>query len=263
MLERNPNGVLKPGVTTYFNGRRITSGEGFGHALSKTGSYQRVSGELHISHIRPNTNKTAWDNDSIAWGKIHDYMNQAMRPLLQQLKQIDAPSSVSREQRKRGAKVVRELMPLLRSYISGLTGVGTAQNGRRPAAKSGSKRNVSQKNASRGPVVHRTPAPSNAIGTLLRNVTEQPPKMDWVSLGESERSVWREDQVGNSTERVVVINTDFPGYKANGTTEDYLRDTYLFHVLTEPSLDAAELRSIVDSIVWQADRADQSNQKAA
>ena len=260
-VERSPNGVLKPGVTTYFNRRRITSGEGFGHALSKTGSFQRVSGELHISHIRPNTNKTAWDNDSIAWGKIHDYMNRAMRPLLQQLKQIDAPSSVSREQKKRGAKVVRELMPLLRNYISGLTGNGTAQDGRRPAVKSGSKRNVSQKGKRRGPIAHRTPAPSNAIGTLLRNVTEQPPKMDWVALGESERSAWREDRVGNSKERVVVINTNFPGYKANGTTEEYLRDTYLFHVLTESSLDAAELRSIVDSIVWQAYLADKPTRK--
>jgi len=85
--------------------------------------------------------------------------------------------------------------------------------------------------------------------------------MDWMALGESQRSEWREDRVGNSTERVVVINTDFPGYEANGTTEEYLRDTYLFHVLTETSLDASELRSIVDSIVWQAYLADKANRK--
>lgn len=260
-VERNPNGVLKPGVTTYFNRRRITSGEGFGHALSNTGTYQRVSGELHISRIKPNTNKTAWDTDSIAWGKIHDYMHQAMRPLLQQLKQIDARTSVSREQKKRGARVVRDLMPLLRNYLAELNGNGTAQNGRSPAVNSGSKRNISKKDKGRGPIVHRTPAPLNAVGTLLRKVTEQPPRIEFLALGESERSVWREDPIGKSTERVVVINTDFPGYDANGTTEEYLQDTYLFHVLTETSLDAAELRSTVDSIVWQAHLPDKANRK--
>ena len=42
---------------------------------------------------------------------------------------------------------------------------------------------------------------------------------------------------------------DFPGYKANGTTQEYLQDTYLLQVLTELALDAGELRSMVDSIV--------------
>ena len=71
-------------------------------------------------------------------------------------------------------------------------------------------------------------------------------------MGESERSIFHEEKNGTLIERSVVINMDFPGYKANGTTQEYLQDTYLLQVLTELALDAGELRSMVDSIVWQA-----------
>ena len=251
-VEKNPYGVLKPGISTYFNGRRITSGEGFGHALSKTGTFQRVNGELHISHIKPTADKTAWHEDSIAWVKIHDYMHEAIKPLLKQLKSIESSTSVSRDQKKRGAKVVRELQPLLRQYLSGLNGNGTAPHGRTPAVNSGSKRKTAKRNKSRGPVRNRTSAPSSAVGKLLRKITDAPYPIVFRELGESERSIFHEEKNSTLIERSVVINMDFPGYKANGTTQEYLQDTYLLQVLTELALDAGELRSMVDSIVWQA-----------
>lgn len=259
-VQRQRGVAIRAGIRTVFNGRLITDGEEFGHYLSGRGSLQRLVGEIHIRGLKPNTTKDNWDRDSHAWSAIEDFMNEQMKPLVVFLNQVGERSAVSREQRKRANDVRRQVEEALRRLSRSTeqispNGVSASNHdlplGRKrpePRENSAAERRGSRE---RGPIVNRTPSPSDAVGRLLRRYQTGVPPVDFDDLGRgNKRSDWRDSAGG----REVVVNTSYPLYAELGETEGYLAETIILHLLREDKetcvLSAVEAATRLDQMLW-------------
>jgi len=248
----------RAGIRTNYNGRRITYGEQFGHNLAGKGNLQRLTGEIQISHIKPNTQKTDWDRDSLEWQKLEKFMHEKMSPVVAALRNLSTVKPISRTQRKRAQRVKRaveetfsrlakEALSPTKGTLSGQT---NAPGGRKsPTPKPGPKTPNSKKRRKKQPTKNPTAPPKNPVGSLVRRLNGSVPDIELDALGHTERSHWGSRDDGAKT---VVINTDFPVYKGVGETDEYMMDTFVRHILQEDALNSGELRHETDRIIWTA-----------
>src|SRR5690606_35116654 len=121
-----------------------------------------------------NTTKTGWDTDDPGWARLHDFMHDQMQPLVAFLNQLIEARPITREQRKRAERVRRQLQDALKRLEmttalggAGLTGEFDAPGGRQPPASQGGTTG-DEPGRERGPVVNRTPPPTDPVGRLVR-----------------------------------------------------------------------------------------------
>ena len=257
--DRLPSGRgyrFEHGIRTEHNGRRITSGEEFGHNLSGRGALMRLYGEVSIrgGNLRPNQLKTGWPKDSDDWQVLEVAMHEHMRSVVQQLNESADAKPVSRQERKRANNARRRVEHALKRLrqLDALAHAGSipatvGQGGRRPPTTrpKADPRNPAERH--RNPVSNRTPPPTNPVGRLLRRIGGMP-RVRLDGLGDqSARTEWRQEE----HDRVVVINTDYPLYESLGTNEDYVFESLVMHVLNEDEeLQPMEARALFDQIVW-------------
>ena len=245
----------KAGIRTVFNGRLITVGEEFGHYLAGRGSLQRLVGEIELSHIRPNTTKDGWDQDSPQWQAVHVFMNKQMQPLITFLNSVIEGKAVNRQQRKRAEDVrrsVEETLKRLRTqdHLAGAS-AGTdahAPAGRAPAQAGGGATGATT-GRERGEVRDRTEPPEDAIGRLLRRVRSGVPPIEFDDLGRTSRTQLRQTDAGPR----IIVNTSYPLYERLGETEEYLAETVFLHLLVEDSeiaLTPKELGERLDQLLF-------------
>ena len=246
---------LPAGVRTVFNGRLITEGEEFGHYLAGRGPLQRLMGEIQIHHMRPNTSKTGWDQDSPDWADLQEMMHCEMKPVVGFLRTLADARPVSRSQRKRAQRVRRKLTAAFRrlaadgvSGLSGLSGEGDAPAGRRrPEAITGHTHCSFRNDQGRRAVENRTPPPKDAVGTLVRRFRGGFPRIDFDALGRSPRAQWRDD----GTQKLVIINTDHPMYRELGETDAFILEVACLLLLEEgEELALSSAMTDLDRIVW-------------
>lgn len=162
---------LKAGIRTVFNGRTVTEGEEFGHYLGGRGTLQRLFGEIAIERLKPNTTKTDWDRDSLAWGAIETFMHEQMSPLVAELNSLGDARPTPREQRKRANRVRRRLEDVFRQLEEralaagdALDGDAEAPGGRERPALSDEPRPAANGRLERSEPRDRTPPPPDAVG---------------------------------------------------------------------------------------------------
>ena len=248
---------LKAGIRTVFNGRTVTEGEEFGHYLGGRGTLQRLFGEIVIEHLKPNTTKTDWDRDSLAWGTIETFVHAQMSPLVADLNRLGDARPISREQRKRANRVRRRLEDVFRQLgeqglAAGqiLDGGTDAPGGRKPPVLSDELRIAANGRRERSEPRDRTPPPPDAVGRLLRRHQGGIPPIEFDQLGRASRSQWRHAEQGRS----IVLNTDYPMYKSVGETDEYVFESALLQLLADDSeLPYETAMAKFDDIVWLAD----------
>jgi len=239
---------LKAGIRALFNGRLITDGEEFGHYLAGKGAFQRLMGEVEIVGLKPNPTKDGWDKASPAWCAISDEMHRQMQPLVDELNQATGERDVSRDQRKRANRVRREIeevlkhLACLRDGALQLSIEGTSPDGRRPDTAPG--RHIAGTGATPTdpvPKTPRTPAPADAVGSLLRRRRAGLPSIEFDSLGGVDRSQMKADG------QCLVINRDYPLYPEIGETDSYIAETYVLGIL-EPEIGEGLASSFVAEV---------------
>lgn len=246
---------LKAGIRTLFNGRLITQGEEFGHNLAGKGSLQRLIGEISVTGLNPTADKSKWLTSNPNWSLLGDFVREKMSPLVSYLNRLSESTPVPRALRKRAEAVRRDLAMAFKRLERaagspmGLLGESDNPGGRRPAEPSDNPRRTAQHGGGSEPgqtVRNRTPAPDDAVGSLLRKTGGNIPKIDYEHLGQGKRSQW-----GKPGE-TIVVNTDYPLFEAE--SDQYLVETICLHLLNEDeSFKNAPISATleqIDRIVW-------------
>ena len=256
------------GIRTEYNGRKITDGEEFGHNLSGRGALMRLYGEVAISGgaLRPNQLKNGWPLDHDAWQEVSVEMYDQMASTVAKLYEIADAKPVSRQERKRANSARRRAEAALRRLeaIEKLSGSGTIPSIVRPAGRktptpnddSGGNSTSPSRNPEASERTPRTPPPRNPVGRLLRRVGGMPQvRLD--ALGDkTPRTQWRDDD----TDRIIVVNTDYPLYSSLGAMEEYIFESILLHVLDDDqNVSLSESREIFDQLIWLDHSSDEPN----
>ena len=223
---------IKAGIRTLFNGRLIAEGEQFGHNLAGKGSLQRLVGEIHVIGLRPTADKSKWITSDPNWETLTTFMHDRMQPLVAYLNQVSEAKPISRDQRKRTESVRRNLAEAFKRLerdaeappesLSESVGSAGRKHPERKQVKTPSEEEHPKRERK---IRHRTPAPDNAVGNLLRKIGGNIPKIEYEELGHVERSLWGEPG------KVLVINKDYPLYDA--LSDQYLVETICLHLLKD------------------------------
>ena len=260
-IDRLPEGrgvSHKAGIRTIFNGRTITEGEQFNHYLAGRGTLQRLYGEIEIEHLRPNTTKTDWDRDSLRWQAVEEFMHEQMARLVAELNRLGEARPVSREQRKRAARVREQIAAVLKELGERGSAAGQLLDGQidSPGGRKAPSPSEATQHRTNGARPHsepheRTEPPPDAVGRLLRRYGGNVPPIEFDQLGPTGgRSQWRDSARGRS----IVLNSDYPLYKGIGETDEYVFESAVMRLLTEDGEAVPYGAAIekLDDIVWLA-----------
>ena len=213
-------GVKAPaGMRTYFNGRRITQGEQFGHNLGGRGSLQRLYGELYVegTGLLPNQLKNGWAKDSDGWRAVHDVMHGHMLPIVQRLNALARERPVDDQLLKRARR--------------GLERAERARGRLEAKLKRERGRNPDAHDAARHFVEHA----SGAFDIEIRQ------------LGQGPQTSWDESPDG----MVIVINADHPQHQVLSQHEDYFFEMMLWHFLADAGdIGHIAVSDLIDELIW-------------
>ena len=219
LLPRKRGAAVPAGIRTYFNGRRITQGEQFGHNLGGRGSLQRLYGELYVegTGLLPNQLKNGWAKDSEGWRAVHDVMHDHMLPIVQRLNALARERPVDDqllERARRGLERAERARGRLEAKLK-------RERGRSPDAH----------DAARHFVEHA----SGAFDIEIRQ------------LGQGPQTSWDESPDGT----VIVINADHPQHQVLSRHEDYFFEMMLWHFLADAGdVGHVAVSDLVDELIW-------------
>ena len=229
-LDRNrlpkKQGVLvRPGIRTEFNGRKISDGETFGVNLIGRGTSSRLYGEISITGggLLPSQNKTGWDHDSHEWLALHDLV----RPIVD--------------------RVNKDLEAIAGRRDSSKADVKRAQSAR--------KRTTAVLQQLRKVDRDRSAGEEQLVGQILQ-FAEELPSVSLVPLGEdSARSEWSD---GPDGERSILVNADHPLCKKMNRSEAFIFESVLMHLCAEPNdeIPAYVAFMVLDELHWLEERED-------
>lgn len=229
-LDRNKlpkrQGVLvRPGVRTEFNGRKISDGETFGVNLIGRGTSARLYGEISITGggLLPSQNKTTWDHDHPKWRAIHDLIQPIVERVNKDLEAIAGRRDSSKADVKRAARARKRTVAVLEQI-----------------------RQVDR---------HRDVAEEQLVQQVLQ-FAEEMPHVSLVPLGqEAPRSEWSDDPDG---ERSILVNADHPLCKQMNRSEAFIFESVLMHLCAEPNDDIPGhvTLMVLDELHWLEERED-------
>ena len=220
LLPRRRGAGVPAGIRTYFNGRRITQGEGFGHNLGGRGTLQRLYGELYIqgTGLLPNQLKNGWAKDSDGWREVHQLMHDHMLPAIQRL------NALARERPIDDQLIERARRGLQRAERarSRLEGKLKRERGRSPEAHAAAQ--------------HFLESASDSFEIEVR------------PLGEGPQTSWDEAPGGV---RMIVINADHPQHAVLSQHVDYFFEVMLWHFLADAGdIGHVAVSDLVDELIW-------------
>jgi len=254
------------GMRCLYQGRLIRAGEYFGHHSEGKGSLASLIGEVELGFIGVIPQKTDFHRDSPEWQEVEKAMQEALVPIVAELRKGADKPPVSREERKTLAQVCEELGEAFRKLrverlwsgdqvLASPPEPGAARVDPPVIGVGGRKRPVQQKEKGgpqpresgqhhRQPPQPRTVPPPDAVGHMLRLLdrvtagTLRPPVV-FDSIDSHVRSAWRWDN-GSSK---IVVNTDFCLCRELGASPGYLAETIILELAKPPE---GEDRSLGD-----------------
>lgn len=224
-LPKKQGVLVRPGIRTEFNGRKISDGETFGVNLIGRGTSARLYGEISIGGggLLPSQNKTTWDHDHPNWSAVHDLARPIVERVNKDLEAIAGRRNSSKADVRRAASARKRTIAILEQLS----------------------------NAER----HRDMAEEQLVQQILR-FAEEMPDVSLVSLGQdAPRSEWSDDPDG---ERSILVNADHPLCKKMNRSEAFIFESVLMHLCAEPNDDIPGHVTfmVLDELHWLEERED-------
>lgn len=220
LLPRKRGSKAPAGVRTYFNGRRITQGEQFGHNLGGRGTLQRLYGELYIegTGLLPNQLKNGWAKDSDGWRTVHQILHDHMLPVIQRLNALARERPVDDrvvERARRGLQRAERARSRLEAKIK-------RGRGRSPEAHAAARHFLDQA--------------SDSFEIEIR------------PLGAGPQTSWDESSDGTP---IIVVNADHPQHEVLSQHVDYFFEMMLWHFLADAGeIGHVAVSDLVDELIW-------------
>ena len=224
-LPKKQGALVRPGIRTEFNGRKISDGETFGVNLIGRGTSARVYGEVSItgSGLLPSQNKTGWDHDSSGWQALHNLVRPIIERVNKDLEAIAGRRDSSKADVRRAASARKRTVAVLEQLSK-----------------------VDR---------HRDTAEEQLVQQILQ-FAEDMPSVSLVSLGQdASRSEWSDDPDG---ERSILVNADHPLCKKMNRGEAFIFESVLMHLCAEPNDDIPGHTTlmVLDELHWLEERED-------
>lgn len=213
---------IKGGMRCYKRGRLICDREFF----SKYDAHYKATlnylfGEVHLDHVKANTNKTNFDRDSIEWIEVQEKMFEILKPHIDDLlgREIKEPTDEERQRVKDAKELVAEMMKMRKVDLRGNFLDGEQFGQKKPERTENNKIEAIKSDSNGGKHNPKTPSPKDSIGKR-RRLKEF---MDWDirDMDESVRSIIDE----KDGSKMLVINNLFPGFKKSNGNNLYLIET--------------------------------------
>lgn len=198
----NKPNPIKPGFTLYWRGRRVMDGVWFGLNSYSKGSLAAFYGELEISGVTPNLNKTGFNETrDIVWERLGDQVLEQASPVLEALRGSGSLNSVNARDQRLAKLVQQELQEVLRSLSTETDVPIELRKKRSSKAGDGESRNQSSdaSPSKRKPRTKVGVGEQNRLPTIIVDSWDQPV-----------RAETRFDRSGT----VIAINKNHPAYSA-------------------------------------------------
>ena len=228
------------GIRCLFQGRLVREGEFFGYHAEGKGLLAALIGEIELSHLKPLSNKTDFNRGTKDWVEVETAVNDWLRPIIAEFRRAGETHAISREARKRLNQVRRQLSEAMRELATGgrLGNNPTAApsaDGRKPPSGIVQDHFIEahRPRHTRSEGQPRTPAPPDAVGTLVRlgrrldSGKEMPP----FELQPLDPSVRSDSKREGGLLTKVVINSNYCLYRELDGKEAYLAETALIELL--------------------------------
>ncbi len=203
---------LRGGFRVYKLGRLITSQEYFGKPdANYKQSLNLLFGEVHLDYVTVTTNKTSFDQGSIGWQSALTAISPILDPYINDLlgRDIKEPTDEEKDKVEQTRQILAEIMKQRDMQLKGISGAPDS-TGQKPPVRNEDPTPRVHNNHTDRKNEPRTPPPAGAIGKRrrLNEFIDMEPR----AIDENVRSVV---EVINDGKKKLVINNQFPGYKAN------------------------------------------------
>ena len=224
-LPKRQGMLVRPGVRTEFNGRKISDGETFGVNLIGRGTSARLYGEISITGggLLPSQNKTTWDHDHPKWSAIHDLIRPIVERVNKDLEAIAGRRDSSKADVRRAASARKRTTTILER-------LSTVER-------------------------YRDTAEEQLVRQILQ-FAEEMPDVSLVPRGhDAPRSEWSD---GPDGERSILVNADHPLCKQMNRSEAFIFESVLMHLCAEPNDDIPGhvTLMVLDELHWLEEQGD-------